>query len=108
LTDKSVKVRRKALSIFAFSLRPDLLDLLKSLRGKLKGNEEDIENAMKAIKSQNHYLFYPMYDVWTVTVADEHRHLNKEQFAEDVKLYIEKYAKEAVPELTTILGSVYN
>jgi hypothetical protein len=108
LNDKSHKVRRKALSILAFSLKAELVDFVKSQRGKLMGNEEDIENAIKALKSSNPDHFYPAYDVWTVTQADTTRHLNKDQFKEDVKLYIEKYSKEAVPELKNILGSLYD
>jgi hypothetical protein len=107
LTDKSKKVRKKALSILAFSLKADLLDFLGSQRGILKGNEEDIENAIIAIKNQNHNLFYPACDRWTITPADKNRHFNKAQFAEDVKLYIEKYAKETVSELKNILGSLH-
>jgi len=108
LTDRSKMVRKKALSIFAFSLNSDFLKLLESQRGKLKGNEEDIENAIKAIKCKNHNLFYPAYDTWTITRADKNRHLNKQQFKEDIQLYIEKYAKEAVPELKNILDSLYD
>jgi hypothetical protein len=34
-------------------------------------------------------------------------HLNKAQFAEDIKRYIEMYSKETVSELQNILGSLY-
>lgn len=108
LTDKSGKVRKKALSILAFSLRSEFVDFLKPQRGKLKGNEEDIENAIAAIRNKNHNLFYPSYDKWTVTHSDENGHLNSAQFNEDVKFYIERHAKEAVPELKNILGSLYD
>jgi hypothetical protein len=107
LADKSKKVRQKALSILAFSTNTDFLSLLESQRQKLKGNEDDIENAINAIKAKNHNLFYPNYDRWSVTRADKYRHLKREQFTEDVKLYIEKYGKEAVPELKRILGNLY-
>jgi hypothetical protein len=107
LTDKSKKVRKKALSIFAFSLNSDFLEFLESQREKLKGNQEDIENAIIAIKKQDHNQFYPAYNEWVITLADKNRHLNKEQFTEDVRVYIEKYSKEAVPELKNILGTLY-
>jgi hypothetical protein len=108
LTDKSSKVRKKALSIFAFSLKTEFVGFLESERGKLKGNEDDIENAIAAIKGKNHNLFYPSYDKWTITQADRNGHLNRAQFIADVNLYIEKHAKEAVPELISILGSLYS
>ena len=104
LMDKSKKVRRTGLSIFAFAGDKNHLDYLNSKKGLLQGNEEDLQNAIYAIKEQNHHLFYPKYDKWMITTSDTKRHLNKEEFKKDVELYIEKFAKEAVPGLRKILG----
>lgn len=102
LNDRSKKVRRTALSIFAYSRDKNQLTFLKSIQ--LKGNEDDLVNAMRAIENQNHNLFYPAYNRWVVTANDIKRHLNKEEFKSEVNLYIEKYASEVVPELKRILG----
>ena len=104
LNDRSKKVRRTALSIFAFNRNRDHIEYLNKVREEINGNDEDFKNAINAIENQNHHLFYPKYDRWTITTSDTKHHLNKVEFKNDVELYIEKYAKDAVPELKKILG----
>jgi len=72
-----------------------------------KSNQEDLKNAINVIEKQNHHLFYPKYDKWMIVKSDPNRQLRKEEFVEEVVLYIEKYAPEVVPELKKIIGKLY-
>jgi len=42
-----------------------------------------------------------------IVKSDPNRQLRKEEFVEEVVLYIEKYAPEVVPELKKIIGKLY-
>ncbi|WP_299892338.1 hypothetical protein [uncultured Lacinutrix sp.] len=107
LNDKSKKVKESGLAIFAYSGDKTQIDFLKGQEANLKSNSDDLHRAINAIKNGNHNLFYPEYNRWTITTNDLKKHLRKEEFKEDVDLYIKKYAKEIVPELTSILGTLY-
>ena len=109
LNDRSKIVRQKALSILAYSLKIEHLALLEGLKEKLKGNEVDVQNAINCIKKQNHDLFYPMYHSWYPTNAQwfKTRHLDKEEYKKDIDYYIAGFAKELVPDLEKIFGTIY-
>jgi len=107
LMDKSKKVKESGLAIFAFSGDKTKIDFLKSQESNLKNNLDDLNRAIKAIQLENHNLFYPEYTSWNVTENDLNKHLKKEEFKESVDLYIKQYAKEIVPELERILGTLY-
>lgn len=107
LKDKSKKVKESALAIFAYSGNKEQINFLKSQESDLRSNIDDLNRALNAIQKGNHHLFYPKYDRWIVTTNDLKRHQRKQEFKEDVDLYIKKYAKETVAELTNILGTLY-
>ena len=105
LSDKSKKVRESAIAVIANSLDKDLISVLIGKKNSLKGNETDIENAINAINKQNHNLYYPNYDSWHITKDEMNRHLNLNQYHEDIQTYINKYAPELIQPITNILIS---
>lgn len=107
LKDKSKKVRESGLAIFAFSGDKTQIDFLQSQESNLQNNLDQLKRAIKAIHKENHNLFYPEYTSWTVPISDLEKHLNEKEFKKDVDFYIKKHAKEAVPELINILGTLY-
>lgn len=104
LSDKSKKVRESAIAIIANSLDRNLITTLNEKKSSLKGNENDVDNAINAIMKQNHNLYYPNYTSWHISTDDLDRHLNHTSYQEDVQLYINKYAPELVSPITSILN----
>ncbi len=104
---RSKKVKESGLAIFAYSGDKTQIDFLKDQEINLKSNLDELKKAISAIENQNHNLFYPQYTSWTIPTNDLKKHLRKKEFREEVDLYIKKYAKETIPELTSILGTIY-
>ncbi len=107
LKDKSKKVKESGLAIFAYSGDTTQINFLRSQESNLQHNLEQLKRTLNAIYEGNHNLFYPEYTSWIIPTNDLQKHLKEKEFKEDVDLYIKKYAKEAVPELMTILGTLY-
>ena len=103
LNDKSKIVRESAIAVIANSLDKNLITILNDKKNCLKGNETDIENAINAIMKENHHLYYPNHDTWHITKDDLSRHLNLNQYHEDIQLYIHKHAPELVNPITKII-----
>lgn len=103
LNDKSKKVRESAIAVIANSLDINLIPILNSKKDLL--NENDVENAISAIRAKNHNLYYPNYDSWHITKDNLERHLNLKEYNEDIELYINKYAPELVNPINKILNN---
>jgi len=108
LSDRSVKVRRKALWVFARSGERAALPVLQSWRPPDEDGAEYQERAIKAIELQDVQEWvrgtpYSGVILWEFS----REQVGSEAFNASVDRYIKRFAADLVPELERILGNIH-
>lgn len=102
LDDKSSTVRESACAVLAYGFADRGIPKLQALADAGKQpTARSAENAILAIRTRNHNLYYPDYHGWLVSQDDP-----DEPKDDSVVNYIEKFAPALVPGLENIYGSL--
>jgi hypothetical protein len=108
LSDRSSKVRRRALWLFARSGERAALTVLRSWRPPDEEGAANLERAIKAIELQDLQEWVrgtPYYGVipWEFTREE----IGSDAFNASIDRYVKRFAADLVPDLERALGDIY-